>query len=91
MKAIQKIAAGLASIIALGVLTCTPVSADTPQRLASREAASARQTVVALNSTETPQELAWDMTYGELSPPLLVREPSAPVTAAEDVTDLSLG
>jgi hypothetical protein len=91
MNATQKLATGLASIIALGMLTFTSVSADSPARAAKIEAAPAPRILVSLNGQETPQHLTWDMTYGELAPATPAEEGSAPEAQDEDYSDLSMG
>ena len=86
----QTAAAGLMTLAAFGTLTFMPASADSLDS-AAPTAAAPTQSVAALNSPETAQQLVWDMTYGDLTPPAADDEQPVASTENHDVKDMSMG
>lgn len=87
MKTKQIVATALLTAVAFGSLTFMPASADS---LGSSAKATGTDASVALNGMETPQQLVWDMTYGDQTPTAAADEPVV-VSENTDVVDLSMG
>jgi hypothetical protein len=88
----QKFAAGIASVIAVGMLTFVPASADSTEKNARVTNAPSAAFMAELNSSETPQHLVWDMTYGDLQPPVALEATEVARADSDEATvDLSMG
>lgn len=71
MNARYKLVSGFASLAAVGAFAFLHVDGrqNMTEAVGQPFAVASQAAVVPLNSAETPQELTWDMSYGQLVPP----------------------